>query len=257
MAGYGYLFGNQGGSGQSQNTGLTNTDPNYLYGTGLLNTLENIPFNKDNPYTNTLPGVGAGGRYPANNIAISLAPAEYWNLANQLGFYNSLQPDEHAAVMQYLNYLRNPQQMANQFRQGQMGQIGSETAQLQNQLASAGAGQGAKEAAALSLFNQANRNANQFEANLFSPQGQAQLAQGALGLIGSQAPNWGDILNIAQITGSTPRNKSGLDVLGTLAGDYLGGMGGGGLGGLLGGGGGGGGGNPSGATDSGNQQGVW
>lgn len=215
------------GQGQQTptNTGATGGSvPNWdqLYGSGLLGTLASNGFNQKDPYTTTLPGVGAGGRYPANNIAIGLAPAEYENLASQLGFANSLQPQEHQIVQQYLNYLMNPTAMSQQNRNQELGAVANEAPALANQIASAGGGSGNQAGAQLALFNQANRAANSFDANLYSPQGQAALASGALGLIGSQNPNWGDLATIASITDNTPRNASGAQVLGGLAGNLVG-----------------------------------
>ncbi len=209
-------------SGASGASGGSEPNWDQLYGSGLLNTLSSNGFNKSDPYTTTLPGVGAGGRYPANNIAIGLAPAEYENLASQLGFANSLQPQEHQIVQNYLNYLMNPSAMSAQNRQSDLGAVTGEAPALANQIASAGGGSGNQAGAQLALFNQQNRAANSFDANLYSPQGQAALAQGGLGLIGSQAPNWNDVQTIGQITTGTPRNQTGAQAVGQIGGQLLG-----------------------------------
>ena len=112
--------------------------------------------------------------------------------------------------MQYLNYLTNPTAATDEFRQQQLGQITGEAPAMQNALASAGAGQGAKEGAVASLYNNAQRSANEFDANWNSPQGKAQQAAGVVNLVNSQAPNWGNEQNIASITNNTPRNQTGL-----------------------------------------------
>ncbi len=196
------------------------SDPSSIFGGGLWNELQNTKYNQSNPYTNA--AHDAGGRSPANIAAISLAPAEYWNIAQQYGFHNMLSDTEHQAVQQYINDLMHPEKMSNEYRQAQLGAITGETGQLQNQLASAGAGQGAKEGAALSLFNNANRAANAYDANLASPTGKGQIAQGIVGAVESQNPNWQNEQNIASITNSTPRNMTGLQAAGNIIGEVAG-----------------------------------
>lgn len=194
-------------------------DPS-VFGSGLDASLAN--FNgKDNPYTGFLDD--RGGRSPANIAAIRLAPAEYWNLAQQYGFHNSLTDTEHQAVQSYLNQLMHPDLMSNEYRQQQLGAITGEAAGLQNSLAQAGAGQGAKEGAALSLFNNANRNANTFDANLYGPSGRTAIAKDIAGTVEGTAPNWQNEGAIASITNGTPRSASGLQAAGSIIGGLAGG----------------------------------
>lgn len=239
----GMLSGGSGGSlfGAGQQQGAPNpNDPDYL--TYLLqnqtdrsgdpNWKQNI---KD---YDAMSGLPVAGRYQGYNAAKMLLPAEYMALAKQYGFHNALQPEEHQAVMDYLEFLKHPENASNEFRQQQQGQAMSQSPMLQNQLLSAGAGQGAKEGAALSLFNNANRNANAYDANLYGQQGRANRAQGIMGLVESQNPNLNNLGQLHGIELGTPRNASGAQVVGGLIGQGLG-MAGGNIGGLFGGGGGG------------------
>lgn len=203
-----------------QNQGSTSGDPDWK---------QNI---KDyNAYT----GLDVGGRYQGYNAAKMLLPGEYANLAQQLGFYNSLTDDEHAAVMDYLNMMQHPEQMSGEFRDQQTGNAQNQSPLLQNQLLAAGAGQGAKEGAALSLFNNAQRNANSFDASLYSPTGRAQRAGGIMGLIEAQRPNYNNLAQLHGIQLGTPRNQSGAQAIGGLVGQGIGLFTGGGIPGMGGG----------------------
>lgn len=167
-----------------------------------------------------------GGRSPANIAAERLAPAEYWNLANQYAFYNQLQPEEQQSVQQYINYMQHPELMSDAYRQGQQGAAQNALPGLQNSILSAGGGQGAKEGAALAVGNQANRASSSYDAQLYSPLGQAQRMQGIIGAYQSQNPNWNNMGNIASITNNTPRNATGAQVVGAGIGGILSGIGG-------------------------------
>lgn len=193
-------------------------DPN-LFGSNLLSSLGN--FGKSGgAYEKFLND--AGGRYPANIAANRLTPAEYYNLANQYGFYNQLQPEEHNALFSMLNYMANPELMAGQYQQGADARATQQLPQLQASLASSGAGQGAKEGAALHVGNEAQRAGNAYAANLFSPEGTAQRAQTISGIYNQAQPDYSRLQSIANITGGTPVPQSGLSTLGNIAGGFMG-----------------------------------
>ena len=171
---------------------------------------------------NAITGLPVAGRYQGYNAAKMLIPSEYYNLANQMGFYTSLQPQEHAMAYQLLNHLTHPELMSQEYANAETGNLPAQNQQDINQLLSAGAGQGTKEGVVLHNQNAVNRNIATFNANLYSPEGEAQRAQAGMQLIGSQAPSYGNLQTLHNIELGTPRNPTGADIAGNIVGDFLG-----------------------------------
>ncbi|HVT12808.1 MAG TPA: hypothetical protein VHE55_11120 [Fimbriimonadaceae bacterium] len=198
------------------------SDPNYLY--DLLTHISNVSdpnYQANIDAYNKMTGLDVGGRYQGYNAARYLLPAVYQQLAGQLGFYNSLQPMAQGAASQLLGQLSNPDQMATSY-QAQANAAGQSTLQgVLQRLRSGGAGIGAMQGAALDSANQAATAGNQYRAQINSPEGKAQRLNQMLSLIASQNPNFSNLSTLHGIELGTPRNPSGLDVLGSLAGDLL------------------------------------
>ncbi len=198
------------------------SDPNYLY--DLLTHISDVSdpnYQANIDAYNKLTGLDVGGRYQGYNAARYMLPAVYQQLAGQLGFYNSLQPMAQQATSQLLGRLSNPDQMATSY-QAQANAAGQSTLQgVLQRLRSGGAGIGAMQGAALDSANQAATAGNQYRAQINSPEGQAQRLNQMLSLIASQNPNFSNLSTLHSIELGTPRNPTGLDVLGGLAGDLL------------------------------------
>ncbi len=197
---------------------------NLFSGSGLIDNLYGNKGNPTDPYMKE--GLNdAGGRYPGNIAGIRLAPAEYYNLANQYGFYNSLQPEEHQALYRMINYMMNPELMAQQYQQQVQGQTTQQAPQLLNQVLAAGGSQGDKEGVMLNAANNANRESAGYNANLFSPQGTADRANTINSIYNQASPSWNNMSQIAGITTNTPRNQTGLEVGANLLGSVASGAG--------------------------------
>lgn len=198
------------------------SDPNYLY--DLLTHLSNVsdPNYKQNINAyNKMTGLDVNGRYQGYNAARYMLPAVYQQLAGQLGFYNSLQPMAQQSTSALLTRLTNPDTMTQQYR-NQATAAGQSTLQnVMQRLKSGGAGIGAQQGAQLATANQANSAGNAFQAQMNSPEGQAQRLNAILGTIASQTPNFGNLEALHNIELGTPRNQSGLETIGNLAGGAL------------------------------------
>ncbi len=166
-------------------------------------------------------GLPVGGRYQGYNAAKMLLPAEFMNLVNQYATQAALAPHERDALMSYLEFATHPDRMAADQRQRLFAQVPEMTARLQSQIASAGGGQAAKEGAAVSVFNNQRRAANDFDANLFSPQGRAQNAMGVIGVANAANPNLNNLGTLHGIETGTPRNQSGLQAAGGIIGNAV------------------------------------
>ncbi len=170
-------------------------------------------------------GLDPGGRYEGNSAAHQLLPGEFNLEAHQLGFANELQPQQHAAIRSMVNLLQNPNLMSEENRAAVMGQVNQHLPELYNHLQSTGAGLGAQQGAMVSQLNQGAGSANAFDANLNSAAGIMGRGNALNALTASQAPTYQGINTLAGIEEGTPRNKTGLDVIGGLAGDFLAGGG--------------------------------
>lgn len=199
------------------------SDPNYLY--DLLTHISNVSdpnFKANEDAYNKMTGLDVNGRYQGYNAARYLIPAVYQQLAGQLGYYNSLQPMAQQASSALLGQLSNPDQMATQY-QAQANAAGQSTLQsVLQRLRSGGAGIGAMQGAALNSANQAASAGNQFRSQLDSTEGRSQRLNQMLGIIAGQNPNFGNLQTLHNIELGTPRNPSGLDTLGGIAGQILG-----------------------------------
>lgn len=206
----------------SKQPSYDSSDPNYLY--DLLTHISNVSdpnFKANIDAYNKTTGLDVNGRYQGYNAARYMLPAVYQQLAGQLGYYNSLQPMAQQSTSALLGQLSNPDQMATNY-QAQANAAGQSTLQgVLQRLRSGGAGIGAAQGAALNSANVAASAGNQFRAQLDSPEGRAQRLNQMLGVIAGQNPNFGNLQTLHNIELGTPRNPTGLDVLGGLAGQVL------------------------------------
>lgn len=204
------------------NPSYSPSDPNYL--AELLTHLSNVSdpnYQANLDAYNRLTGLDVNGRYQGYNAARYLIPAVYQQLAGQLGYYNSLQPMAQQDTSALLAELSNPDSMARQYR-NQANAAGQSTLQsVLQRLRLSGAGIGAIQGAQIGAVNQAASAGNRYQAQLDSPEGRTQRLNSILGVIAGQNPNFGNLEALHGMTVGTPRNASGLDVLGGLAGNLL------------------------------------
>lgn len=196
-------------------------DPNYL--SDLLTHISNVsdPNYKANQNAyNQMTGLDVNGRYQAFNAARYLIPAVYQQLASQLGYYNSLQPMAQQNTSALLSQLSNPDTMAQQYQNQAEASSQSTLQNVLQRLRSGGAGIGAAQGAQIGASNQAAKATNQYRAQLDSPEGRAQRLNTILGLIAGQSPNYGNLNDLNSIQLGVPRNETGLQAIGQLAGSF-------------------------------------
>jgi len=163
-------------------------------------------------------GLNHAGRYEGNIAAARLLPGEFWSSAYQQGLFNEILPMGGDAVKRMLMQLQNPEAMSQEYRSRATGQANEEGTALAQLLKSRGGGIGAQQGAMVHSMNQGRRSANDFDASLFGPTGTANRMQGIMGLVQGSQPNYGGLGNLHGITTGTPRNQTGAQVIGGLAG---------------------------------------
>ncbi|MFI5384820.1 MAG: hypothetical protein ACHQ50_01760 [Fimbriimonadales bacterium] len=197
------------------------SDPNYL--SDLLTHLSNTSdpnYQANQKAYNQATGLDVNGRYQGYNAARYMLPAVYQQLAGQLGYYNGLQPMAQQNTSALLAQLSNPDTMAAQYRSQAQASAQSTLQSVLQRLKSGGAGIGATQGAQIASANQAATAGNQYQAQLDSPEGRAQRLNSILGLIAGQQPNFGNLSTLHGMEVGTPRNESGLQAIGQLAGSF-------------------------------------
>ena len=174
-------------------------------------------------------GMDPSGANQGYNAARYLIPGEYANLASQQGLQSEMLPGYQNAIRRLMQMLQNPELMSEENRRVIMGQLMGQFQQGQNAVLSAGGGNAAVQGLAVHNQNQANRMGNEFDAKLFSPSGRMETMKGIGNLFNAAGPNLDTLSQLHAITTGTPRGKSGLDVLGGLAGSAVGGWASGGF----------------------------
>jgi len=216
------------GQGQAAPTYPSALDPESIF-SNIQAWLSDPRFTSDSKFRDIFfkaaGGDDAGGRYPANIDAIRLSPAIMHLLAGQLGYANQIQPFLQDATSQTLAMLRNPDLNAAQQQSAINANQGSITNSVLQRLKSQGAGAGALAGAAQSGANMAATAGNQFRAGLSSGSGRLSQLMQMLGIGQAMTPNYEGLNTLAGITTSTPRNKTGLDAIGGIAGNLLAGGG--------------------------------
>ncbi len=167
---------------------------------------------------NAATGLDVNGRYQGYNAARYLMPAEFANLVQQYATQAALGPMEQQALMDYMSYIVHPERMSEENRNRLFAQVPELTSQLQKQIASSGGSQAAQEGAAVNVFNNQRRSANEFDASLFSPSGRAQTAMGAIQVANAATPRMGNLESLHGITVGTPRNQTGAQAVGGILG---------------------------------------
>ncbi len=170
---------------------------------------------------NAASGIDVNGRYQGFTSARYLIPAEFAHLVKQYATQAGLDQASQDALLQYMEYATHPERMSEENRQRLFSSVPQLTQQLQNQIASAGGGQAAKEGAAVSVFNNARRASNDFDANLFSPSGRANTALGVVNVANAANPNLNNLGALHGIELGTPRNQSGLQAAGGIVGGLV------------------------------------
>jgi hypothetical protein len=162
-----------------------------------------------------LPVEGANQGYNAMRY---LLPALFKLDADQLGFFAEMQPEYRDMISQIIQMVKDPSAASSAFRNKVFGEAQNSLPAEMMQLASAGGSAGSKAGLAVASTNNAKRRANEFDAQLYSPEGRMRALSGASDLIRQQMPTFSGILNAHGVTTSTPRGTSGLDAIGGLAG---------------------------------------
>jgi hypothetical protein len=171
---------------------------------------------------NSATGLDVGGANQGYNAMRYLLPLLYKLDADQLAYFAEMQPEYRGMITQLLQYAKDPNLASDAFRSKTMGEAQNEFPAELMRLMSAGAGQGSKEGLSLASTNMAKRRSNEFDAQVFSPEGRMKALGGASDLIRNQMPNFGGIMNAHGVTTSTPRGTSGLEVFGNIAGTAAG-----------------------------------
>lgn len=158
------------------------------------------------------------GSTTATSAAGHLLTPEYQHLKSQYDFYNQLQPLHQQMLGHYMSILANPGLASQQYRGNSMAQANANLPMIQNQV-SGNFGIGEKNALALNNQNMANQNANAFDANLYSPEGQAQAAQGFDQAYQASSPDVRNFNTLAQTQwGKTQAPDNTLGGIGALIG---------------------------------------
>jgi hypothetical protein len=154
-------------------------------------------------------GLKSGDGDMAKTIGNRLLPAEFYHLANQYGFYNSLQPMAQQSAGQMLSLLSNPDAMTQQYRNQAMASGQSTLQGVLQRLKSGGAGIGAVQGAQMQALNQANSAGNQYQAQMDSAQGRAQRLNSILGIISGQMPNLSNLQGLQGMTAKQQQQSQG------------------------------------------------
>jgi len=183
---------------------------------GTLNQFGNLRGNQQNErdwYAST--SFNPSGRHEANVFAKRMMPMVAWNDLYRQAMSNELLGGQMQAMRQWAQQLNNPDWQSQDFRRRMMGQAESQFPELMSHFA--GKGIGSKEGAMLSLRNQANRAANENDQHIYSPQGMQERAGTFAQLMAMLRPDFNQLNTLHGIQLGTPRNQTGIGMLGGLA----------------------------------------
>lgn len=171
---------------------------------------------------NSQTGLDVGGRYQGYNAARYLMPAEYQKLTGEYGMQAGMQPEYQSAMMKLFQMLQNPDAMSAEARAKFQGNAMNSLPGMQNMALSQGMGDASGNMALFGM-NQANRQGNEFDANLYGTTGKMNQANALGAFYNNMTPNLNNLNTLHGITTGTPRNSTGMDVIGGMAGQMAGG----------------------------------
>jgi hypothetical protein len=199
-------------------------DLNSMYGSDIMSYFNDPNWRNSAAGKQFFAGMGLNpsGRYEIKSAVDQAVAPTLYNYLSKLGFQNSMLPEAQGATSQLVNMLANPDRMAADANARNQAQAQSGAQQMLQAAKAGGMGIGQQQGIQQEAINQANTASNQDRAQMNSGQGMLSNLQAILQAIMSQNPDMNNLNSIAGIDFGTPRNSTGMDVLGNVLGGMAG-----------------------------------